>query len=194
MKTIYYIPALVAGILSLASCNDNEPSSGGNSPAEAQSGINFNIGLEEASSRTEYSTADWLQIEWVAGQNPDLITIFCANTKHPKLTADKSDNRYYTDANWEGKDNAVYKVSSVIPYTHDVTLSDGTTQSVTTNSKAHITVNSTDPKDALYWNTVNEYYTFYAGYGEHFGMEFKNNAYTGVAVCRYTSYQELTQG
>ncbi|MCF0186347.1 MAG: hypothetical protein HUJ98_07670, partial [Bacteroidaceae bacterium] len=174
MKKIYYIPALLAGMLSLASCNDNEPG-GGNTPVNPQEGINFNIGLESASSRTHYADNDWLQIEW----NPnDQVTIACAQTQAPT-----------SEGKWASKTSANYTVTDVLPNTQEITI-DGVKQEVTTDSKAKIAVKAGET--ALYWGDNDENdkpidHTFYAGYGEN----IKIDPNSGIARCMYDPEQIL---
>ncbi|MCF0185159.1 MAG: hypothetical protein HUJ98_01560, partial [Bacteroidaceae bacterium] len=185
MKKIYYVTALVAGMLSLASCNDNEPGGGGNTPTNPQEGINFNIGLESATSRTKYAPNDWLQIEWV---KDDKITICCDQTQAPK-DADKTKPGYLDDSNWEKKTSAVYKVTKVIAENHTVPVSGGEA-TITNNSKAMIAVNGEETP--LYWGKNNPdgsqlEHTFYAGYGEN----IKIDPSSGVATCMYDPEQIL---
>ena len=176
MKTTYYIPALLAGMLSLVGCKDNEPE-GGNTPANPQDAINFSIGQESPNSRTQYSEKDWLQIEWldgsIEGTTADEITIFCdqtlGNNKIPKKSAE-------------------YKVTKVIPYEHDVELSGGGTQKITTYNKASIGIKSGNVTDGLYWQGANVKHTFYAGYGKGIAIDPS----TSTATCIYDTDQELT--
>ncbi|MCF0160218.1 MAG: hypothetical protein HUJ98_13655, partial [Bacteroidaceae bacterium] len=156
-----------------------------NSPAEAQSGINFNIGLEEASSRTQYSTQDWLQIEWLLN---DEISIFCSQTQHPTKITDKTNSGYLKDNNWATYTSAKYKVSELLDDPHEVELSDGSKKNITTKSKAHLKASSTDAKQALYWGKGYSEHTFYAGYGA--GITIDPN--TGKATCSYDPEQFLT--
>ena len=174
MKKTFYVLVLLAGLLSLASCNDKEPN-GGNNPANPQDGINFTIGQESPSSRTHYASNDWLQIEWDMN---DLITIACAQTQAP--TDDKK-------TSWTSKTSAVYKVNKLIPYPHDVFEGGTKIGTITTNSKAGITANSSSASDALYWGSGE--HTFYAGYGENISI----NPSTGRATCQYKTEQTLTE-
>ena len=181
MKTKYYIPALLAGMLSLVGCKDNEPD--GSKPANPQEGINFSIGQDSPNSRAHYSKEDWLQIEWVW---QDLITIACDQTQAPVNITDPEDPGYEEPSNWQKNPKAEYIVDKVIAYTHDVELSDKSKQSITTNSKATIKLNSSDPKKGLYWSSG--VHTFYASYGKGITI----NPSTGVAKCPYTTDQVLT--
>ncbi|MCF0187255.1 MAG: hypothetical protein HUJ98_12305, partial [Bacteroidaceae bacterium] len=175
MKKIYYMPALLAGMLSLASCNDNEPN-GGDKPANPQDAINFNIGQKSASSRTHYAANDWLQIEW---DSNDQITIACAQTQAPT-----------SDGKWASKKSANYTVTQVLPNTQKINI-DGVEKEVTTNSKAKIAVK--DGETALYWGQNNpdsspRLHTFYAGYGEGITIDDE-----GVAKCMYDAEQVLVK-
>ena len=110
MNKIFSISALAAGMLTLASCNDVEPKT----PQEDDNdpnAINFSIGQGEASSRTQYSAEDDLQIEWIKG---DYVTISATPAQGTTTSAK-------------------YVVSRAIQSTKNI---DG--KEVTTNSKAKI--------------------------------------------------------
>ncbi|MCF0158879.1 MAG: hypothetical protein HUJ83_10255 [Veillonella sp.] len=189
MNKIYTISALIAGMLSLASCNDNEPSVV-NPSAEAKDAINFSIGLESPSSRTQYAENDWLQIEWLIG---DKISIFSGQTVAPKTITDKTKAGYYEDNNWQPLKSAGYEVSQINPedqVAYDVELAGGGTASVTNNNKARIKASSTDPKKILYWGKNNVTHTFYAAYGAGITMDDPSS---GLIKCVYDPEQFLTE-
>ena len=114
---IFSIAALAAGML-LASCSDMEPTTPQDEAADPNA-INFSIGQGEASSRTQYSADDDLQIEWLKGDN---ITIWATPAKGSATSAD-------------------YVVSQVVASTKTI---DG--KEVTTNSKAKIAPTGTGLK------------------------------------------------
>mgnify|MGYP004448055575 CR=1 FL=1 len=173
MKKIYYVPALLAGILSVASCNDKEPD-GGKTPADLSKSINFNIGQESPNSRTHYATNDWLQIEWDKG---DLITIACDQT---------------LDNNKRPYKSAEYIVTQPLDCKHKATVVDdqGTESEIeiTTKSAANIGTKSGVETDGLFWKGDGVEHTFYAGYGEGITIDPS----TGVATCKYDTDQVLT--
>ncbi|MCF0186349.1 MAG: hypothetical protein HUJ98_07680, partial [Bacteroidaceae bacterium] len=110
MKNIFSISAMAAGVLALASCNNIEPKT----PQDEDDGSNnikFSIGQSEASSRTQYSADDDLQIEWLKG---DKITIWATPAQQSTTSAD-------------------YVVSQVIATTKTIGEKE-----MTTNSKAKI--------------------------------------------------------
>ena len=180
MKKILSATIIIAGLVAFTSCNDDiNPQS--EDTATAFGGIEFSVGQNTA-TRTQYSTQDWLQIEWLMD---DKITIACDQTQAPISITDKNTAGYYDSSNWGDIKSAEYKVNQLIADTHDVPLSNGSTASVTTNNKAKITSVSTDLTKRLYWGKNNpdgsqQDHTFYAGYGENITI----NPSSGVATCR----------
>ena len=73
MNKILSISALASGILALASCNNNEPTTPKEEPADPNL-INFSLSQDVPSSRTQYDKDNWNKIEWVLG---DRVTIWC---------------------------------------------------------------------------------------------------------------------
>ena len=180
MKKIYYVPALLAGMLSLASCNDNEPN-GGNAPSGTQYGINFSLSQDSPSSRTHYAENDWLQIAW---NMDDKITIVSNQTQSPLTITDPETKGYESPSNWKKNTSAVYKVTKVITEPHEVGTTSGK-KWIANNSGANIEIGSGKATDALYWTTGE--HIFYAGYGEDITID----ASTGVAKCKYQTEQIL---
>lgn len=171
---------IAAGVLALAGCTEDLDSLSGS--AAPYSGINFSMTSDSPNTRTQYSTKDWLQIEWIEG---DKITIACDQTQAPI----SNDAANLDESNWAKKTSAIYEVSQVIADQHSVALSNNTTQQITTNSKAKIESISTDAKDALYWGGNKVDYVFYAAYGESVTI----NETTGVAKCVYQPDQFLIE-
>ena len=172
----------MAGILSVASCNDNEPD-GGKTPEESQYGINFSLCQESPSSRTHYATNDWLQLEW---DLDDPITIACNQTQAPVNIFVPTEAGYEDPTNWQKKSSSLYKVTTVLDDYHQVLVDDEYVD-IKTKSKANIKVSSGQAKDALYWTTGD--HIFYAGFGE----DIKIDPSTGTARCKYQTEQELTE-
>ncbi|MCF0199555.1 MAG: hypothetical protein HUK02_09575 [Bacteroidaceae bacterium] len=191
MKKIVFLMNVMTGVLALTACSDDAvaPSGGG---TVAVGEVNFTLSQEPA-TRAHYASQDWLQMEWDVN---DVVTIACAQTQAPVTVTDPSDPDFYAADNWQTKTSAEYKVTSVLPYTYDVSLSDGGKTTVTTNSLAKIGPSSNDPKEELYWvddaNGKPSQHTFYAAAGA--GVTI--NASSGKAKFPYLSEQllELVNG
>lgn len=169
-KIAFFISALAL----LASCN-NEELTANNSGTGSDEGISFNLYQDADGTRTEYSTADWLQIDW---KYNDSIKIFCAETIGE---CSPSKNGVCTTRN-----TGIYHVTSTIAAKNSA--------GVTTNSQARIAAMSND--DVLYWNEGQ--HTFYAVYGNgndvtSITAEMKDGKYTGKFTCKYNKEQTLSK-
>ena len=174
MKKTYCISALMASVLLLTGCRD-EDFKVDNSQTQSdvqQNGINFNIGVEapDDQTRTQYTKQDWLQLEW---EISDTILIACAETQAPKTwinpARDKGTAAWYNDSNWETYTQARYRLTNIYDKTYPVKLENGNTVNVTTKSNAHITCADTRE---LYWGPNNskgqpKEHTFYAACGKN---------------------------
>ena len=166
-KTNLFILAATALTAMLGACSEDKLGQGDGS-GHPQGGVNFNIGGVE--TRTSYSNQDWLQIEWVAG---DQVKVFCSNTQEPTSPTP-------TDADWQPKTVATYNVTPVA-HTHTVVV-EGESHDITTNCKGTLSAAGT----GLYWKS--DRHTFYAAYGANATMA---DAASGILKCQYSPSQKL---
>lgn len=162
-KTLFFAFALVL----LASCSNEDDYNYGVNRAE---GINFCLYQDNGGeTRTEYSTADWLQIDWTVG---DKIDILCDNT-----LAAASGNTL--------RKKATYKVTGYVQ------------NSGGTNVKHQARI-TTDDGNPLYWNDKDgAKHDFYATYGEDIQAQVyesgeKAGQYNGKFKCWYDNMQSLS--
>ncbi|MCF0186218.1 MAG: hypothetical protein HUJ98_07000 [Bacteroidaceae bacterium] len=73
MNKIFSKSTLLAGVLVLAGCNNNEPTTPKEEPTDSNL-ISFSVDQDAPSSRTQYSPNHWNRIEWVMG---DQVKIWC---------------------------------------------------------------------------------------------------------------------
>ncbi|MCF0194831.1 MAG: hypothetical protein HUK00_06615 [Bacteroidaceae bacterium] len=164
MKKIFSLLAMASAMMSIVSCSDDADLQSG-----AHGGISFSLTGDNGSTRTQYASNDWRQIEWKVN---DTIKLVCAQTQAPDGAG-----------GWISKTSADYVVYEPVAHSWDY---NGTT--ITNYSKAKIQPSTAD---VLYWGEnksdgTPQQHTFYAGYGEDITITTD-----GEATCMYQVEQTL---